>query len=219
MSMTTDLRARARAGDPAAFGELFDRYAKTVYNHAFRLTADWSSAEDVMSTTFLQAWRLRGRIDADGGSLRAWLLGIATNVARNAQRGNRRYRAAVATFAAAEAAGGGSVADHADDVGRRLDDDRRLGHVLTALASLRRPEREVVTLCLWEGVDYASAAAALGVPVGTVRSRLSRARRKLRDLLGVPPQLGTGPVEPAPLPGQVRGDRNPAARTVTEGIR
>jgi len=169
--MTTDLRARARAGDPTAFGELFDRYAKTVYNHAFRLTADWSSAEDVMSTTFLQAWRLRGRIDAD----------------------------------------------HTDDVGRRLDDDRRLGHVLTALASLRRPEREVVTLCLWEGVDYATAAAALGVPVGTVRSRLSRARRKLRDLLGVPPQLGTGQAEPALLPGQVRGDRNPAARTVTEG--
>ncbi|WFE26650.1 sigma-70 family RNA polymerase sigma factor [Solwaraspora sp. WMMD791] len=217
--MTTDLRARARAGDAAAFGELFDRYARAVYNHAFRLTADWASAEDVMSTTFLQAWRLRGRIDADGGPLRAWLLGIATNVARNAQRSNRRYRAAVATYASAEAAGGGSAADHADDVGRRLDDDRRLGQVLTALASLRRQEREVVTLCLWEGLDYVTAAAALGVPVGTVRSRLSRARRKLRDLLDVPDGNSVGKVEPAVLPGQVRGDRTPAARTVTEGIR
>ncbi|WP_326549371.1 RNA polymerase sigma factor [Micromonospora sp. NBC_01813] len=217
--MTTDLRARARAGEPAAFGELFDRYAKTVYNHAFRLTADWASAEDVMSTTFLQAWRLRARIDADGGSLRAWLLGIATNVARNAQRSNRRYRAAVCAYATAEAAGGGSVADHADDVGRRLDDDRRLGQVLGALATLRRPEREVVTLCLWEELDYATAAAALGVPIGTVRSRLSRARRKLRDLLDAPQQHLAERMEPAPLPGQVIGNRNPAARTVTEGIR
>lgn len=217
--MTTDLRARARAGDAAAFGELFDRYARTVYNHAFRLTANWASAEDVMSTTFLRAWRLRERIDPDGGSLRAWLLGIATNVARNAQRGNRRYRAAAVAYATAEAAGGGSVADHADDVGRRLDDERRTAQVLTALASLRRQEREVVTLCLWEGLDYAAAAAALGVPVGTVRSRLSRARRKLRDLLDAPQQYGVATAEPKSPPGQVRGSRNPAARTVTEGIR
>jgi RNA polymerase sigma factor (sigma-70 family) len=90
------IRARIRDGDKAAFGELFDDYAKSVYNHAFRLTANWSTAEDVMALTFLEAWRLRGRIDPEGGSLRPWLLGIATNVARNVRRAARRHDDALA---------------------------------------------------------------------------------------------------------------------------
>ncbi|WP_281291304.1 RNA polymerase sigma factor, partial [Streptomyces montanus] len=91
-----ELRARIRAGDAEAFGALFDAYARSVYNHAFRLTADWSAAEDIVSLTFLEAWRLRERLDAEGGSPRPWLLGIATNVARNTRRAARRHAAAVA---------------------------------------------------------------------------------------------------------------------------
>ncbi|MEW2268274.1 sigma-70 family RNA polymerase sigma factor, partial [Streptomyces sp. NPDC047868] len=64
----------------------------------------------------------------------------------------------------------------------RVDDRHRLATALTALASLRRPEREVITLCLGEGLDYEAAAEALGIPVGTVASRLSRARKKLRSI-------------------------------------
>ncbi|WP_406007776.1 RNA polymerase sigma factor [Streptomyces sp. NBC_00637] len=176
--MSTHLRTRVRAGEPSAFAELFDDYARAVYNHAFRLTADWSTAEDVMAATFLEAWRLRDRVDPEGGSLRPWLLGIATNTARNQHRGNRRYRAAAGAAAAAAA----SVPDHADEVADRIDDRRRLATALTALATLRRPEREVVALCLGEGLDYEAAAEALGIPVGTVASRLSRARGKLRAL-------------------------------------
>ena len=86
------MRARARAGDADAFGELFDSCAKTVYNHAFRLLGDWSAAEDVMAQTFLEAWRSRERIAADGESLRPWLLGIATNLARGHRRASRRRR-------------------------------------------------------------------------------------------------------------------------------
>jgi RNA polymerase sigma factor (sigma-70 family) len=84
------MRTRVRNGDPDAFAELFDECARAVYNHAFRLTADWSLAEDVMSTTFMEAWRRRASVEAEGGSLRPWLLGIATNVARSQQRGERR---------------------------------------------------------------------------------------------------------------------------------
>ncbi|MFD5066161.1 RNA polymerase sigma factor, partial [Streptomyces sp. NPDC058394] len=73
------MRTRVRSGDPDAYAELFDSYARTLYNHAFRMTGDWAAAEDVMSAAFLEAWRLRGTIDAEGGSLRPWLLGIATN--------------------------------------------------------------------------------------------------------------------------------------------
>ncbi|MFF4346715.1 RNA polymerase sigma factor [Streptomyces sp. NPDC001530] len=172
------MRTRVRAGESSAFAELYDSYARAVYNHAFRLTVDWSTAEDVMAATFLEAWRLRGKVDPEGGSLRPWLLGIATNTARNQYRSNRRYRAAANAAAAAEL----SVPDHADEVADRVDDRRRLATALTALAALRRPEREVIALCLGEGLDYEAAAEALGIPVGTVASRLSRARKKLRAL-------------------------------------
>ncbi|MFD8718590.1 RNA polymerase sigma factor [Streptomyces sp. NPDC059629] len=215
------MRTRVRAGDPSAFAELFDRYANAVYNHAFRLTADWSVAEDVMAAAFLEAWRLRERVDPEGGSLRPWLLGIATNTARNQYRSNRRYRAAVNAAAAAEL----SVPDHADEVADRIDGRHRLATALTALARLRRPEREVVTLCLGEGLDYEAAAKALGIPVGTVASRLSRARRKLRDLTGTPPADGAPPKkvrghrEGIGLPRQTRGDHTHVIRPAQEGKR
>ncbi|AVH57405.1 MULTISPECIES: RNA polymerase sigma factor [Streptomyces] len=172
------MRTRIRAGDPGAFAELYDSYARAVYNHAFRLTANWSAAEDVMAETFTEVWRLRERVDAEGGSLRPWLLGVATNVARGHHRSNRRYQAAAIAAAEAETA----LPDHADEVAGRLDDRQRIAAALRALAALRRPEREVLTLCLWEGLEYTAAAEALGIAVGTVRSRLSRARAKLRKL-------------------------------------
>ncbi|MFF9346994.1 RNA polymerase sigma factor [Streptomyces sp. NPDC014734] len=230
--MSTHIRTRIRAGEPGAFAELFDGCARSVYNHAFRLTADWATAEDVMAATFMEAWRLRERVDPEGGSLRPWLLGIATNIARNQTRSNRRYRAAASAAARAETA----VPDHAEEVAGRVDDRRRLAAALTALAMLRRPEREVLTLCLWEGMGYAAAAEVLGVPVGTVRSRLSRARAKLRGLVGTArpglrPDDGTsksrptafeptGPDrEPMTARGQVGGDRRSAVRPAQGGIR
>ncbi|MGC4746666.1 RNA polymerase sigma factor [Micromonospora sp. DT201] len=188
--MESSLRVRVRAGDPGAFAELFDQYARSVYNHAFRLTADWATAEDVMAATYLQAWRSRERVTQEGGSLRPWLLGIATNEARNHIRSNRRYRRVAAALLASDV----TLPDHADEVAGRLDDSRRIAAAIDALARLRRSEREVLTLCLWEGLDYESAAQALGVPVGTVRSRLSRARARLRTLVDAPARASRPPV-------------------------
>ncbi|GAA1596808.1 hypothetical protein GCM10009678_93360 [Actinomadura kijaniata] len=65
-----------------------------VYRYAVRVTGDWATAEDIVSLTFLEAWRLRARIRPEGESLRPWLLGIATNVLRNAARSARRHEAA-----------------------------------------------------------------------------------------------------------------------------
>jgi RNA polymerase sigma-70 factor (ECF subfamily) len=175
MTMTNP-RERLRAGDPAEFGALFDECSVRVLNHAYRLLGDWAAAEDVVSLTFLEAWRLRGRIEADGGSVLPWLLGIATNTARNAARARRRHAAAMSRLPDLA-----YEPDFADDLAGRLDDAGRARAVQDALAALRRPEREVVALCVYAGLDYASAAAALGVPVGTVRSRLSRAKKRLRD--------------------------------------
>ncbi|WAZ23332.1 RNA polymerase sigma factor [Streptomyces cinnabarinus] len=201
--MDTNLRKRIRAGDHDAFSDLFDACARSVYNHAYRLTGDWAVAEDVVSLTFLDAWRLRERLDEEGGSLRPWLLGIATNVTRNTRRAARRHAAAVARLPREE-----PVRDFADEVAGRLDDEAQLAVVRTALARLRRAEREVLALCVWSGLDYTAAAEALGVPVGTVRSRLSRARKKLaKDR------------EPAQIRGQMRGDRTTAVGPMREGHR
>ncbi len=159
-----------------------------------------------MSLTFLDAWRLRGRLDEEGGSPRPWLLGIATNVTRNTRRAARRHAAAVSRLPRDEA-----ERDIADEVAARLDDTAELALVRTALTTLRRAEREVLALCVWSGLDYQAAAEALGVPVGTVRSRLSRARAKLAKH-----------VRSAELPlgdGQLRGDRGSAVGPLREDKR
>jgi RNA polymerase sigma-70 factor (ECF subfamily) len=210
--MTTDVRARIRAGDRDAFAQLFDEYAKAVYNHAYWLTADWSVADDVVSATFLQAWRGRAKVDVEGGSLRPWLLGIATNIVRNQRRGDRRYRAVAAAMVQQHS----EVPDHADRVDGRLDDGRRLAAAVAALATLRRSDREVLTLCLWQGVSYADAAVVLGVRVGTVRSRLSRAREKLRVATEV--KFAARNREPDVPARQVEGNRTTAHRKL-EGHR
>jgi RNA polymerase sigma factor (sigma-70 family) len=164
-------------------------YATPVYNHALRLTGDWSVAEEVMSETFLAAWRGRSEVAVEGGSLRPWLFGIATNKARNADRSIRRRlaflarRAEAGTRPGAGTGLGEAVDDFAEELVGRIDDSRRLAEVRRVLGRLRRHEREVIALCVWGGLDYAQAAEALGVPVGTVRSRLSRARARLREIV------------------------------------
>lgn len=192
------MRTRIRDGDKDAFAQLFDECARAVYNHAYRLTGNWSSAEDAVSLTFLEAWRLRGRLDPDGGSLRPWLLAIATNVTRNTRRAARRYDDVLA-----RAPRGDAVPDFADEVIGRIDDAAKLAAVQVAYRSLRRQEQDVFALCVLSGLEYAEAAEALGIPVGTVRSRLSRARKKLGEL-----------GEPA---RQERGDRGHAVRSAKEG--
>jgi len=211
------MRARLRAGDPDAFRELFDEHIRSISNHAFRLTGDWSTAEDVASLTFLEAWRLRERLDAneEAGPLRPWLLGIATNVARNVRRAARRHAGAMARLPKADV-----VPDFASEVTDRVDDRARVEATLKALATLRQPEREALTLCVWSGLSYVEAAAALGVPVGTVRSRLSRARTKLARLVAAgmlgPPGRNR---EPLPRTGQLRDDRDRAVRIAQENAR
>jgi RNA polymerase sigma-70 factor (ECF subfamily) len=202
-----NLRARLRAGDPDAFGVLFDEHAQAVYNLGFRLTASWSAAEDVVSLTFLEAWRLRDRIEAGSEPLRPWLLGIAVNTSRNTARASRRHQAALSRLPPPP-----PVPDFAEDLAGRLDDEARLREVMEALRALGRGEREVIALCVWSELDYATAARALGLPVGTVRSRLSRARRKLVKLV----PAGREPVGGR---GQVLGDREERGPASTGGNR
>lgn len=203
--MDYSLHARIRAGDPEAFRELFGDHAPLVHRHAVRVTGEWSLAEDIVSLTFLEAWRLRDRLLDYGDSPRPWLMGIAVNVLRNTGRAARRHRAALGRLPAKD-----TLPDFADELVGRITDADQLAAAKKALGKLRRTEREVFTLCVWSGLGYAEAAAALGVPVGTVRSRLSRARTRLRKLAE---QELKNNREPHPRPGQVQGNRTPAARS------
>ena len=158
--------------------------------------------------TFLEAWRCRDSIAADGGSLRPWLLGIATNVARGQRRAAWRHRTALARLAVAD-----QLPDFADDASGRLDDAARIKALHRALAALPGPELEVLALCVWSGLGYAEAAEALNVPVGTVRSRLSRARAKLARLTErelsrrAQRTIGGNSQEPSSVPGQLVSGR------------
>jgi RNA polymerase sigma factor (sigma-70 family) len=198
--MDPNFRARVRDGDPDAFGGLFDAHARAVHGLAYRLTGNRTEAEEVVSLTFLEAWRLRGRVEPDGESLRPWLAGITVNVVRNFTRASRRHQAALARLPDP-----GVVPDFADEVASRLDDGARLAAVRSAFGRLRPDEQDVVALCVWSDLDYAQAAAALEVPVGTVRSRLSRARSKLREM-AAPPGAREAAREPADGSGQFRDD-------------
>jgi RNA polymerase sigma factor (sigma-70 family) len=171
---------RAAAGETDAFGTIFERHARTVYNYCFRRTGDWSQAEELMAIVFLEAWRRRAQVELERDDALPWLLGVATNVIRNLRRSQRRHRAALERLPRERAA------DFAGDVHARLDDEREMRAALRALRKLSRDDQDVLALCVWEELSYEQAALALGVPVGTVRSRLSRARARLRELTSNP---------------------------------
>lgn len=182
-----DLWTLAAGGSTVAFAELFDRHAAVVYNHCFRLTGSWAEAEDLTSTVFLQAWRRRTEVRVTDGGVRPWLLAVAGNSARTERRSlARRLRLA------ARVGPSPATADHADEVAERVDDERRMAAVLAAARTLPRAEREALQLCVWGEVPYAEAAQVLGIEVGSVRARVSRARTRLARLLAEPgsaPQL------------------------------
>jgi RNA polymerase sigma factor (sigma-70 family) len=133
-------------------------------------------AEDLTSIVFLEAWRRRGDVALDRDSALPWLYGVATNVLRNRRRSQWRHRSALERLPRE------CGEDFTDDADARLDDERRMRSVLRSMSSLPKREQDVLALCAWAELSYEEAATALGLPVGTVRSRLSRARARMREL-------------------------------------
>ncbi|WP_243060203.1 RNA polymerase sigma factor [Nocardioides sp. SR21] len=177
MAVERDLVERLHDGDPDALAALFDHYGDRIYNHCFRATGDWAEAEDATSTVFLEVWRHRRRVQLHDGSALPWLYGVATNVCRNLTRSRRRRQRAISALPRPV-----TEPDHAERVTDRLGSTARMQAVLSAIDALPTREREVLGLVAWSGLTYEQAAAALDVPVGTVRSRLSRARARLAGL-------------------------------------
>jgi len=165
-------------GDERAFGLLYDRYAEAVWNHAYRLTASWSTAEDLTSATFMTAWRRRAEMTLVRDSALPWLFTVAGFLARSEFRRKARFTRLLHRMPRNEV-----QRDHADDVAESLDHEARLREVLEAVERLPRAEREAVELVLLGELSTAQAAEALGVAEVSVRSRISRARTRLRKQL------------------------------------
>ncbi|MCW3842970.1 RNA polymerase sigma factor [Micromonospora yasonensis] len=167
--------------DSESFAVIFDRHAPYIHRYlARRLGA--GTADDLVAETFLAAFRRRERFDTAYPDARPWLYGIATNLIRQHRREEEReYRLRQAYIPAL------SEASHADRV-TTVVTAQSLRHMLFgALAELSTGDRDVLLLIAWEELTYDETASALAIPVGTVRSRLHRARKLLREALGSDP--------------------------------
>lgn len=172
------LAEQLRRGSRSAMSSVFSRHLDQIYNYCYRRTGSWSAAEDLSSTVFLEAWRLRQQVHGDG-ELVPWLYGIATNVCRNHARSARRRTAAMGRLELVETVEPGPrLLD--DQVSDQVDAGRRLQVALSRLAEMPVGDQDVFILICWEELTYPQAAQVLGIPVGTVRSRLARVRRALR---------------------------------------
>jgi RNA polymerase sigma factor (sigma-70 family) len=187
-----ELWRRSRQGEPECFGVLFDRHGEAVRTYCARRTGSLDAADDLVSIVFLEAWRRRDEVELVNDAALPWLYGIARRTMQHRWRSGLRHRRALARLGPAAV-----TPDHADEVTGRLDDRRHLAELRQAVRQLRPDQRDVLLLCVWQGLDYAEAAVALGVPVGTVRSRLSRARARLQALT-TGPRIAADPISPTP---------------------
>jgi RNA polymerase sigma-70 factor (ECF subfamily) len=172
-------RAEPSLADPDDFGAVFDRYFAEIHGYAARRVGR-DAAADIAADTFLTAFRLRRKFDPGRGTVKAWLYGIATNHLSVHHRGEQRAYRAMARAGVPERQEG-----HADTVIDQVAAGAMRPALLRALADLNRGEREVLLLVALGGLSHADVAAALGISYGTVASRLSRARAKLRTAAGI----------------------------------
>jgi RNA polymerase sigma factor (sigma-70 family) len=162
---SADWRALSE-GDPRGLARLFDRHEARLFRHATRLLSDREDAKDAVAIAFFELWRRRRAVRLVDGSPLPWLLNTVSNTARNLERSARRYRALL-----------GRARDSELSAEVRASDE---SGVLSALRRLPEKEQSVVVLTIMQGYGMSETATALGVPVGTVKSRLSRAKARLR---------------------------------------
>ncbi|GAA0363126.1 RNA polymerase sigma factor [Actinoallomurus spadix] len=164
--------------DPEWFTVLYDRYAEDVHRYiAGRLGRE--HADDLTADVFLVAFRKRSSFDPDRGSVKPWLFGIATKTVSRHRRSEGRRLKAMSRVGAERAADGDE-----DGVTTRVAAQRAGPRLANAIRELSQADRDVLFLTALGGLGYQEVAEALGVPTGTVGSRLNRARRQLRKALG-----------------------------------
>jgi RNA polymerase sigma-70 factor (ECF subfamily) len=173
--------AEAAAGGREAFDELVGRHQARIFNLARALVGDDGEADDLTQETFIRVWRALGRFRGDS-AFRTWLYRVAINVIRSHLAARSRRRAVWGWWRPDTPGGAKTALDVADATDMERDAMRR-ELIDRALAALPPDLRMAVTLRDVEGLEYREIAAALGVPIGTVMSRISRARARLRPLL------------------------------------
>jgi RNA polymerase sigma-70 factor (ECF subfamily) len=167
--------------EPEHFAQIFDRHADAIHRYLSRRVGD--SADDLLSETFLIAFRRRGDYRPERVDVRPWLYGIAANLMRQHERQEAtRYRA-LARLTAHDTPEVTDGTTDLDYVLRRVDGAGIRAVLAGSLAELDPREREVLLLHAWADLSYAEIATAIEIPIGTVRSRLHRARRKVLDSL------------------------------------
>ena len=173
-----ELVARARDGDADAFGALVARHQQAAFRVAWLIVRDPGEAEDAVQEAFVKAWRAMPRFRVDA-PFRPWILRIVSNEARNRVRSTRRRDAL--TLREAAAAGAGDAAPSPEAAALSRDEAETLTRALDRL-----PERDRMVIAYRWLLDLSEAETAeiLGVRLGTVKSRLSRALRRLREELG-----------------------------------
>ncbi len=158
---------RVLRGDELALAEFFDRYERRLFRHACRLLTHREDAKDAVTVAFFELWRKRASVRVVDGSPLPWLLNTVAHCARNLERSGRRYRALLDRAPVASP----PQIDHDDSA------------IMGALRRLPEREQAVVVLAVLEGYSERDVAQVLGIPAGTVKSRLSRAKTKLRGEL------------------------------------
>jgi len=161
--------------EPAAFGTLFDRHATVLFRYLVRRVGP-GEADGMLGEVFRIAFERRGDFDVSRSDARPWLYGIASNLLSNHRRREARRLRATARLLAGQTAS----EDATEHVAARLDAAASWPGVIAAIDALPDVERSALFLHVWEGLSYEEIATSLDIPVGTVRSRLNRARRRMR---------------------------------------
>ncbi|MEU7746256.1 RNA polymerase sigma factor [Nonomuraea sp. NPDC049158] len=169
---------RRSRSDPGAFAALFDRHAPALHRYVTRRLGD-SLADDIVAETFLAAFRRREHYDPGRADARPWLYGMAANLIGHHRRREVRSYLALARTGIDEVAEG-----YTDRVEARVSASAVHRELAEALAALSADDREVLLLIAWAQLSYEEVATALDIPLGTVRSRLHRARKRTRAALG-----------------------------------
>lgn len=166
-------------GDHRALGELYDRHARLLYSLALRIVRERADAEDVLQEAFSQAWRQASRFEAGRGSVAGWLVTVMRSRALDRLRQRRVQPAGVADFERVAH----NVPDPALGLDLQLVTAEQAERVRHALAALPDEQRVPLELAYYEGLSQSEIAATLGVPLGTIKTRMRQTLRRLRDAL------------------------------------
>jgi RNA polymerase sigma factor (sigma-70 family) len=173
-----ELLYRLSRGDEPAYRLLHNRHQAPVFRTSLVLMRTTWDAEEVAATAFFELWRKRDKVRVVDGSVLPWLLATTSFAAKNSQRARRRYNRLLSQIPRES-----DVPDHADDVAHAMDALKISHKVREALQQLNSRDASVVILCMLHELPIAEAAVALGIPQGTVKSRLHRVKVRLRGTL------------------------------------